>query len=226
MPLELVQYFLRDTEMDHLYRHFSFDLDGTLVDSLGVMRKAWEATVDEFHLSHDFSEYKREIGLPFPAIMKAIDIVDEEQEIEKFYFSQTEKMSESVRLIPGAYEFIGSVKSKGSDVSIVTSKPRENAENLLGRLGVQVDLLVCGDDPVGSKPSASPMQYIRSELEISDQDSSIYFGDMIIDLVFSVNSGIDYCHCNFGIGGRLSELLLPRPLSIDSWNDDRLAALY
>lgn len=87
---------------NHKYAHVSFDLDGTLIDTLDVMRMAWEATTDKFHLYHDFSEYRQEIGLPFPVIMKSMGIIDEEGEIESFYFYQTEQLADQIRAYDGA----------------------------------------------------------------------------------------------------------------------------
>ncbi len=203
---------------DSNYTHVSFDLDGTIVDSLDVMRKAWEQTMDEFHLTHDFSEYKREIGLPFQTILGAMNIVDDDGEIEKFYFSQTERMASQIKLYEGFIEFLKTVQDLGISTSIITSKPRVNAEGLLEAFGIHVNMLVCGDDPVGSKPNAEPIEYVRAELGINDQDRIIYFGDMLSDIVFCVNSDIDYCHCDFGIYGPLSACLLPSPISIANWS--------
>jgi len=202
-----------------IYTHISFDLDGTIVDSVDVMRKAWVQTMDEFHLTHDFSEYKREIGLPFQTILGAMDIVDDDREIERFYFSQTERMASQIKLYKGFIKFLDTAKGLGVSTSIVTSKPRTNAEGLLEAFGIHVNMLVCGDDSVGSKPNSEPIEHVRAELGINDQDRIIYFGDMLSDIVFCVNSDIDYCHCDFGIYGALPTCLLPSPISIASWGE-------
>lgn len=175
--------------------------------------------MDEFHIAHDFSEYKREIGLPFQAILASMNIVDDEREIEQFYFSQTERMASQISIYKGIIEFLEVVNSLGASTSIVTSKPRANAESLLEVFGIQADMLVCGDDPVGSKPNPEPIEYIRDELGLGDQDKIIYFGDMLSDIVFCVNSNIDYCHCDFGIYGPLPDGLLPSPASITNWDE-------
>ncbi len=210
---------------NHKYNHVSFDLDGTLVDSLDIMRKAWEVTVDKFHLHHDFFEYRQEIGLPFPAIMKSINIVDEDREIENFYFSQTEDLSEQIKVYEGAVEFIESLVLNGISTSIITSKPRTNTETLLKQFNFKVDVLICGDDQIRAKPAAASMQHVRKELNLREKASIIYFGDMLSDIVFSVNSKIDYCHCNFGIYGSLPRCLVPAPKSIQHWKDDKLGDL-
>ncbi len=208
--------------MNRKYEHVSFDLDGTLIDSIDVMRIAWEATVDKFHLYHDFFEYHKEVGLPFPVIMESMGIIDEEREIERFYFSKTEEFSDQIKVYDGAIEFIESLKPNGISTSIITSKPRMNTESLLESIDLKVDMLICGDDLIGSKPTALPMQYVKKELNLGEGKKIIYFGDMLSDIVFCVNSKIDYCHCNFGIYGSLPKYLIPVPKSIQNWKDDKL----
>ena len=210
--------------MNRKYEHVSFDLDGTLIDSIDVMRIAWEATVDKFHLYHDFFEYHKEVGLPFPVIMESMGIIDEEREIERFYFSKTEEFSDQIKVYDGAIEFIESLKPNGISTSIITSKPRMNTESLLDSIDLKVDMLICGDDLIGSKPTALPMQYVKKELNLGEGKKIIYFGDMLSDIVFCVNSKIDYCHCNFGIYGSLPKYLIPVPKSIQNWK--RLFLIY
>jgi len=211
--------------INHKYTHVSFDLDGTLIDTLDVMRMAWEATIDKFHLYHDFSEYRQEIGLPFPIIMESMGIIDEEREVERFYFSQAEQFSDQIKVYDGAIEFIESLAMNDITSSIITSKPRENTESLLERFDFKIDMIVCGDDQVGAKPTAAPMQHVRKELELEENAPIIYFGDMISDIVFCVNSDVDYCHCDFGIYGPLPSHLVPAPESIQNWHDTKLGAL-
>ncbi len=207
------------------YRHFSFDLDGTIIDTLDVMERAWNETAQHFKLWHDFSEYKREIGLPFGQIMRNLGVADEELEVERYYFEQTERLVSEATLFPSVLDFMEKIKATGATTSIITSKPRRNSESILTRHDVTTDFLMCGDDPVGAKPTELPMKTVREQLGLGEGDPIIYFGDMVNDLVFSVNSEVDYCHCNFGIGGRLSDYLIPVSRSIDSWDDTWLDGL-
>jgi phosphoglycolate phosphatase-like HAD superfamily hydrolase len=207
---------------DAHFGHISFDLDGTLLDTVGVMRMAWQATMDEFHLTNDFSEYKREVGLPFRKIMAALGIFDDDGEIERFYFSQTEAHAYEAKLFPGAMGFLERIKKEGISTSIITSKPRKNTQSLLKIFDVSVDVVVCGDDSIGAKPDAAPMDFVRSQLQIDRGEPVLYYGDMLSDIVYCVNSGIQYCHCDFGIYGSLPDLLVPRPSFITAWDKKAL----
>ncbi len=200
------------------YSHLSFDLDGTILDTLEIMSVAWDIAAREFNLTCDFLEYKKEIGLPFEVIMENMGIIDDDEIIQKFYFEQTDKLSHKVKVFPFISEFIEKARYSGMSTSIITSKPRKNSENLLSKFNINVDILLCGDDACGAKPSSLPMDYVRTKLGLSKSKKIIYFGDMLNDLVFAINSGVDYCHCNFGVIGELSDLIVPQTPSIDSWD--------
>lgn len=206
------------------YKHYSFDLDGTVLDTLEIMRLAWNATAEKFGLWHDFSEYKREIGIPFEAIMAHLGIADEDGEIKKHYFAHTDQLASQVKMFPHALEFINSAKQAGISTSIITSKPRENSEHLMSMYGIEVDMLICGDDHGEGKPTEQPMLRVRENLGLQSSEI-IYFGDMMSDLVFAVNSQVEYCHCDFGIVGPLSDYVVPKPPSIKSWQDPWLDTL-
>ena len=55
-------------------KHVAFDLDGTLVDSIPVMKVAWEASVSTLNIDCSFSEYKKYIGVPFPRILELLNL--------------------------------------------------------------------------------------------------------------------------------------------------------
>ena len=201
------------------YQHVAFDLDGTLLDSENVMMLAWERTVLELGITNNFSEYKKYIGLPFKKIMDSMGLSNVGGVVEKLYFENTSLLADKVVPFEGAFSFIDSLRALEIKFSIITSKPRKNTEKLLSRFPITPDCLICsGDDNVG-KPNSEPMQHVRRELSLREDERILYFGDMLSDIVFSINSGVDYCHCNFGIYGQLSKMLLPGYKSIDNWRE-------
>jgi len=174
-------------------RHFSFDLDGTLVDSIKVMKIAWTEVREQLDIDVPFSVYQNYIGLPFDKIMRSLDLQDSVNEIKEIYFNSSMKNHRLVNFYPDAITFLGNLRGYDKYISIITSKPRLSAENLLSNLGFQPDLLICGDDSLRGKPDQSVM---LEALDISNSKVSecIYFGDMFSDFVFSLNSEVDYIH--------------------------------
>jgi len=201
------------------YSHVSFDLDGTIIDSLDVMKKAWLDTQDEFGISNGFVDYFKGIGLPFNKILASMSISDSDKLIENYYFSRTIEYADDVIVYDGFHGFIKRLSCERISTSIITSKNRNSAELLLDKFDINVDVLICGDDnPIG-KPDGGLFDVIRSQCASMNGFDSIYFGDMVSDALFSINAGVDYCHCNFGTTGPLSHLLFPRFSSINSWMD-------
>ena len=78
-------------------KHISFDLDGTLINSIPVMQQAWSETMFELGLAVGFKEYKKYIGLPFSQIIEKFGMGKIENEIESLYFHKTKKYSNQIK---------------------------------------------------------------------------------------------------------------------------------
>lgn len=199
------------------YDHFSFDLDGTLIDSIPSMECAWERVMEKFKIDVGFSDYKTQIGKPFKKILFNLNIEDPWSEIERFYFSNTLEMVSRTRAFHGVHEFLESVRAVSKSTSIITSKPRSNVSPILDTLGLHVDVVVCSDDVSLGKPFPMALDVVEKEIGELDRSRTIYFGDVLSDLIFAVNCGVKYCHCNFGAYGKLDANLLPEEMHISSW---------
>ena len=202
------------------YSNISFDLDGTLIDSLPVMEIAWKETCDRLKLKTPFESYKKHIGLPFKIILTNLNLMSLAEEISQSYFELTQKNIDQIKLFPYADELLNKLSKTEKKVSIITSKPRRNAENIIEKFELNIDVLIAGGDTEFGKPFHDPFDKLKRVQNNDSQDKDfIYFGDTINDLIFSINSNIDYCHCNFGIEGSLSELMVPRVNSINSLSE-------
>jgi len=203
------------------YHHISFDLDGTLIDSLPVMETAWMETINKLHITTPFELYKKNIGLPFKSILNNLHLTEMFDEISKIYFKSTHENIDKIQLYKGVYELIDKIKDSDKSISIITSKPRRNAEAIINKFNLNIDFLVAGDDTEYGKPFHDPFLLLK-KYSIECTEKTIYFGDTVNDLIFSVNSKIDYCHCNYGIEGPLSKFILPSPVNINSLTEVKL----
>ena len=136
-------------------QHISFDLDGTLIDSLNIMETAWNSVRAQFGINTPFSEYRSLIGLPFPKIMELLHLSRIGDQIAGVYFGETAKHSRNIKFLPTAKNTLDTLRHRGHSVSIITSKPRASAQEVCSKLSIEVDMLICGDDQVVGKPHAS-----------------------------------------------------------------------
>lgn len=174
-------------------KHISFDLDGTLINSIPGMKQAWSETILELGLAVGFDKYKKYIGLPFTDILRKLDLDRIEKEIETLYFRKTKILASKVKLNYGAIDILEWCKSRNISTSIITSKPRENAENIISINKLSVDLLICGDDYKIGKPMPENGLRVLEKFNINASDM-VYVGDMIFDLQFAQNLEAHYIH--------------------------------
>jgi len=204
------------------YSHFSFDLDGTLIDSLAMMEIAWETVNEKTGINIPFIRYKQSIGLPFDQILANVGVTEGNSEIKKIYFETTQSLVKSALIFEGAFDLLRALAQRENTVvSIITSKPISNAINLLDHFNLNYSSIAGGDSTVLGKPTFFPFLKIEKDLGLEKglRASTVYFGDMLSDFVFATNCNITYCHCNFGFYGSLSSHIRSNYLSIGSWWD-------
>jgi HAD superfamily hydrolase (TIGR01549 family) len=204
------------------YSHFSFDLDGTLIDSLSIMEFAWETVNNKTGINIPFIRYKQSIGLPFDQILANIGVVEGKSEIRKIYFEATQSLAKTAKIYEGAAEVLHALaERKNTVVSIITSKPLANAMYLLNHFDLRYSGIIAGDSTELGKPSMAPFLKIEENLGLEKdlRVSTVYFGDMLSDFAFATNCNISYCHCNFGFYGHLSRRVRSPYLAIESWRD-------
>jgi len=79
----------------------------------------------------------------------------------------------------------------GISTSIITAKPRKNAEFLCSKLNIPVDFLVCGDDHSHGKPNAFVADAVLKKFEVLPREV-LYVGDMAVDFQFAINVGMRF----------------------------------
>ena len=172
-------------------RHVSFDLDGTLINSFATMKVAWEIAMSELHINCGFAEYRRYVGLPFPKILALLGLSNFEIELTEIYFANTRRLYDQIPLIDGADDILKWCRAQGLGTSIITSKPRQNSELILEKMGFEVDRLVCGDDLSRGKPDPMAGKLLCEAFDLTPQQV-LYIGDAIFDFQFALNTGMDF----------------------------------
>ncbi len=199
-------------------RHVSFDLDGTLINSFATMKVAWEAATSELGINCGFAEYRRYVGLPFPKILAMLGLSNFEIELTEIYFANTRRLYDQIPLIDGADEILKWCSAQGLGTSIITSKPRQNSELILEKMGFEVQKLVCGDDLSRGKPDPMAGRLLCEAFDLAPAQV-LYIGDAIFDFQFALNAGMDFILFDNHGDNRLPKNLLNPVKSVSGLSD-------
>ena len=175
--------------------HISFDLDGTMINSLPLMKLSWENVSSRLNLGIGFEEYRKNIGLSFSQICKNLSLERFELETYDLYFKFNQENMDKIKPINGLKECIEWMSVSNIDWSIITSKPKITTMPILELFDLNPKVLITSDDVENGKPYIDSSQLLTSQL--SDKINKIYYvGDTTIDHLFAINSGFEFIEFN------------------------------
>ena len=175
--------------------HISFDLDGTMINSIPLMKLSWENVSSRLNLGIGFEEYRKNIGLSFSQICKNLSLERLELETYDLYFKFNQENMDKIKPINGLKECIEWMSVSNIDWSIITSKPKITTMPILELFDLNPKVLITADDIENGKPYIDSSQLLTSQL--SDKINKIYYvGDTTIDHLFAVNSGFEFIEFN------------------------------
>ncbi|HEY7537230.1 MAG TPA: HAD-IA family hydrolase [Gaiellaceae bacterium] len=169
-----------------------FDLDGTVVDSGGIilasMRHA-TLTVLEQELSDE--QLMSAVGGPgLEAQMRAF-APDRVEELVQAYREHNEPLHDGLESFDGLDEVLVRLKSEGRRLGIVSAKRRRTVELAFARvpLGHLFDVIVGGDDTERQKPDPQPLHVALDRLGAEAGDAA-YVGDSPYDMKAAQAAGV------------------------------------
>lgn len=174
--------------------HFSFDLDGTLIDSIPLMKSSWENCNNLLSLNIPWVAYRSQIGLPFLEICKNLGIENYYNSVRNEYFGFNKENIDKIAAMSGLNNLISVIEEKNISWSIITSKPSVTTLPILKELGLSPDIIITSDDVVRGKPNIDAANLLMSKIVA---DKVYYFGDAMVDHLFSINSGFEFVRCEF-----------------------------
>lgn len=192
-----------------------FDFDGVLIDSLPSMKIAWKAVRESFHVTADFNDFKKFIGIPFIAILKELHINERDFiSIKKKYSEIASKNKKLIKLNPYVNELITWLRDEKIKVAIVTSKDYARTIELLEYFDLKVDAVVTPEQTFRGKPHPDPLFKAADLLSINIREA-IFIGDMISDMRAASKAKCLYLHYTSGYqkinstqyGGSIDSLL-------------------
>lgn len=161
--------------MDSIFAGVVFDLDGVIVNSHPLHKRAWRAflasvgkQVSEADL--DFileGRRRRDILIHFLGDLSDTE-VQEYGDKKDEYFRQA---SSELEPVPGTVEFIRTGKKAGLRLAVATSASRQRAQWTLQKLNIAdyFEAVVTGDDVVQSKPDPTIYRLAAQRLGVNPE---------------------------------------------------------
>lgn len=188
-----------------------FDLDGTLVDSLGDLVLATDATLAALgHAPAGTDRVRRWVGRGIDALMDealtwagGATSTGEARGHALAVFARHYALANgrTTQALPGAEALLTALRARGTPLGLVTNKSRRFALQLLDGLAwtPHFGAIVCGDDSARKKPAPDPVLDALSTLRIAPQDA-VMVGDSTYDVRAAKAAGVSAIRLSEGYG--------------------------
>ena len=189
------------------YKLACFDLDGTLLNTLGGLTRSLNAARRMNNLAPQTEE--QVTTFINNGVVKMIErslaadpgdySTELKERILKDYIAYyNSHVLEETRPYNGMLEALLRLKADGMKLACITNKNDEPAQKLIKQFFPDVFDYVKGSvDGVERKPSPEPIEKCLYSLGIENSDT-VYVGDTEVDIMTAVNSGIDSISCTWG----------------------------
>jgi AHBA synthesis associated protein len=206
-----------------------FDLDGVLVDSIEVMREAFQNAYDEIvgQGPAPFEEYLPHLGRHMPEILNIMGLP---AEMYPAFVRYSAKLLHRVPMSPGADILLDQLRAAGIRIGVATGKSKDRAEEVLQHAGLldRVDT-VCGSDEVVLGKPAPDIVVLALRRLGSQPSQAVMVGDSVLDLMAGRAAGTRVAAALWGQGST-TELMSWRPevvsASCHELSDQLAAIIY
>ena len=168
---------------------FIFDLDGTLVDTVGTRIAAWLRTFEEEGIRADRAQVAALIGSDGRRLAKVVAEaagrpIDEEraEAIDRRSGEIYSELNRDPRPLPGARELLHALERKGIRWAIATSSRPEQVDASVASIGLSArPTIVDGSHVANAKPAPDLLLYAARELGVQPE-RTWYVGDSVWDM--------------------------------------------
>ncbi|MBW8481275.1 HAD-IA family hydrolase [Actinomadura parmotrematis] len=167
-----------------------FDLDGVLVDSFEVMRRAFRTAYAEVMGDGPapFEEYSRHLGRYFPDIMRIMGLP---AEIEEPFVRESYRLAGEVTVFAGVRPLLAELDRRGLLLAVATGKSGPRARSLLGALGIAGHFAhIIGSDEVPHPKPAPDIVERALALLGARPEEAVMVGDAVTDLRSARAAGV------------------------------------
>ncbi|MCW5942137.1 MAG: HAD-IA family hydrolase [Fimbriimonadaceae bacterium] len=181
-----------------------YDVDGTLVDSLGMILGGLGDGVEHFEGHRPSDEWLMGfIGLPLTTQTRLFTdrplSDDEVRERVAYTISRYQVHEHRERPFVAAIDSMVAFKRSGYAVGLVTSRNRVELQNFLVRFPAResVDTFVCASDVTRPKPDAEPATLACARLGVHPSEA-LFVGDSVHDAACAKSAGCPFAAVSYG----------------------------
>ena len=171
------------------------DLDGTLADSLSVMREAYQVFLGGFRIEGTDTEFASLNGPPLTEVVRRLkvthDLAHDAERLTEQYFGIIDQLYSGVSPSIGARQLLAVAKNHNCRVAIVTSNSSERTSAWLSRVGLSefVDFIISGEQVKYGKPDPEPY-VLASRMVDAPVDRIIAIEDSIQGATSAIGAGL------------------------------------
>lgn len=170
------------------YRTVLFDLDGTLIDSEGLILASFRHTMRE-HLGEVPPDREWLDGMGTPLVVQMERFARDEEQARAMvetYLAHNEEAHEALlRRFPGVLDTLAWLRERDLRLGIVTSKLREGTVQGMALCGIEpawFDAVVTASEPVEPKPDPAPVRLALERAGETEPARALFIGDTVWDL--------------------------------------------
>jgi phosphoglycolate phosphatase len=176
-----------------------FDLDGTLVDSLGdIAASANQSLVEAFG---EQARQPEDVVRGFVGsgarrlIERCLQAAGQSQEnlgrlLERFFLIYSSRLTQTTRPYPGIEESLDEL-AKTARLAVLTNKPGVLTRRILEDLGLRSRFagVIGGDDAPAMKPDPAALRRLMADAVVDPRDTAMV-GDSAIDILTARHAGV------------------------------------
>jgi phosphoglycolate phosphatase len=189
-----------------MYRHFVFDLDGTLIDSRQDLADAANAMLATYGAPPlPVADVVAMVGegarmLVARSLTRADVPADPDEALPRFLDAYDERLTTTTTLYPGVPATLAQLR-RGARVSVLTNKPQQPTDAILAALGIAslVDAAIGGDTNHGRKPAPAALHALIDQSGVPAAET-LMIGDSWVDVATATAAGVDACLAAYGFG--------------------------
>ena len=190
--------------MDNLnsFRHVTFDLDGTIIDSYNTIYKATVKALRELKINTPVpkNEFYSRIGLHFIDIFRNLEIpVKDFNEFIAIYKNHYFEFINDSKPFEGAEEILNFLNEKEIKISLLTTKVQDQADKIIDhfKLRKYFSFVMGRRENIANKPSAEPLIFICNNLNVLPKNT-LMVGDTELDIQCGKNAAAKTCAAAYG----------------------------